>query len=346
MINQFSFTPEYIGSIQLKSKRDPGLIERVIFAFGLLEAVARAGLPFIFKGGTSLMLLSDVPRRFSTDIDIVVAPGTHLDDYLKKASEFWPFIRFEEDERKKISGIEKRHFKFVYNSPTKKSEFHILLDVVFEENHYVTLVKRKIQNDLLITEEPYPDITMPNADCLLGDKLTAFAPKTTGIPYNIDKELEIIKQLYDIATLIPLVENFDDVKQTYNAVVASELLYRNLDITPEDVLKDTINTALCIAGKGRTKSAEFDLLAKGMRNIRGHILIEDFNPDTGLKCACMALYITAALLTDKVSLPKIEYFDYYLAQIITNPNYNKYNYIKKIDIQAFAYIFEAVSMLP
>lgn len=44
-------------------------------------------------------------------------------------------------------------------------------------------------------------VTMPSVDCILGDKLTAFAPHTTGIPYNIDKELEIIKQMYDISCL-------------------------------------------------------------------------------------------------------------------------------------------------
>ena len=36
----------------------------------LLEAIRQAELPFIFKGGTSLLLLPETPRRLSTDIDI------------------------------------------------------------------------------------------------------------------------------------------------------------------------------------------------------------------------------------------------------------------------------------
>ena len=32
------------------------------------------------------MMLMDKPRRLSTDIDIIVEPGTDLDDYLEKAS--------------------------------------------------------------------------------------------------------------------------------------------------------------------------------------------------------------------------------------------------------------------
>ena len=69
MINAKSFTAGHIRSIQQQGKRDPALIERTIFAFGLLEALARSELPFVFKGGSSLMLLLDKPRRFSTDVD-------------------------------------------------------------------------------------------------------------------------------------------------------------------------------------------------------------------------------------------------------------------------------------
>ena len=84
MIDNKTFTAEHIRSIQNRSKRDPSLIERSVFALGLLEAVARSGLPFIFKGGSSLMLLMEKPRRFSTDIDIVVSPGVEIDRYLNK----------------------------------------------------------------------------------------------------------------------------------------------------------------------------------------------------------------------------------------------------------------------
>jgi hypothetical protein len=306
-----------------------------------------SGLPFIFKGGTSLMLLTSVPRRFSTDIDIIVAQDTPLENYLEKAAEFWPFIRFEEQHLKTKSGIEKRHFKFIYHSPTKMSEFYILLDVVFEESHYATLIEKNISNDLLLTSEPYVSVYIPNANCLLGDKLTAFAPTTTGIPFNIEKELEIIKQLYDIASLVPMIDNFDEVKRTYSAVVESELLYRGLDITAQEVMMDTLRTAVCLADKGRIKSLEFDLLSKGIKNIRNHILFENFTHDTAMKCACIALYVTVSLLTDRDELPIIKPLDHYNSCTIVHPEYNRLNYIRKLDMHAYAYAYayEAVSLL-
>jgi hypothetical protein len=65
-----------------------------------------------------------------------------------------------------------------------------------------------------------------NNGFILGDKLTAFGPHTTGGLYGISKELEIIKQLYDIGALFDRVENFGEVKETYQNVVATETKYR------------------------------------------------------------------------------------------------------------------------
>lgn len=47
-------------------------------------------MPFIFKGGTSLLVLLDHPRRLSTDIDIIVDKDTDLDDYISKAGTIFP----------------------------------------------------------------------------------------------------------------------------------------------------------------------------------------------------------------------------------------------------------------
>ena len=52
------YTDEYIRELQNRTGNDPALLERVVYAFGLLEAIRRVELPFCFKGGTSLMLLN------------------------------------------------------------------------------------------------------------------------------------------------------------------------------------------------------------------------------------------------------------------------------------------------
>lgn len=86
MITRDNYSEEHIRDIQITSKGDPGLIERTLYAFGLLEALAQVGMEFTFKGGASLLLLLPNSKRLSTDIDIVVEPGTNVDDYIEKAS--------------------------------------------------------------------------------------------------------------------------------------------------------------------------------------------------------------------------------------------------------------------
>jgi len=189
MIQPISFAEEHIRELQKTSKRDPVLLERAVYAFGLLEALARVGMPFIFKGGTCLMLLMNRPRRLSTDIDIIVEPGTDLDAFIEEASKIFPFQSAEEQKRIGKNNIEKRHFKFTYDSPVNHKPLYILLDVLFEENHYAELISKEIRNELLQTQPEYLAVQIPSADCILADKLTAFAPHTTGILLNDGKDM-------------------------------------------------------------------------------------------------------------------------------------------------------------
>lgn len=50
---------------------DLQLLEKTIVALYLLENLVSEGLKFIFKGGTSLVLLLNDLKRFSVDVDII-----------------------------------------------------------------------------------------------------------------------------------------------------------------------------------------------------------------------------------------------------------------------------------
>ena len=202
MLKRENYTSEHIDALRKQTGADPSILERTVFAFGLLEALCRVKMPFIFKGGTSLLILLDEPRRLSTDIDIIVAPGTDVDGFIQQAGQIFPFRDVKENIRKGNNGIEKRHFRFLFNSPRQGKEISILLDVVFEDNPYAKLITKPVQSRLLMSEGDSLLVTVPDKNSVLGDKLTAFAPHTTGIPFGIDKELEIIKQMFDCWTLL------------------------------------------------------------------------------------------------------------------------------------------------
>ena len=95
MIDRKTYNLDYIRELQRRYKTDPVLLERVLYAFGLLEALVKVGLKFTFKGGTSLMLILDHPVRLSTDIDIIVDPGTDVDRYIEQAGAIFPFGRLQ-----------------------------------------------------------------------------------------------------------------------------------------------------------------------------------------------------------------------------------------------------------
>ena len=44
----------------------------------------------------------------------------------------------------------------------------ILLDVLFEENHYERLIEKEIANELLISEGKNLTVSLPSVDCMLG----------------------------------------------------------------------------------------------------------------------------------------------------------------------------------
>ena len=92
MLSHENYTKAHINDVWIETGADPSILERTIFAFGLLEAIRSVGLQFIFKGGTSLLLLLDEPRRLSTDIDIIVEPETNVDDYIQRAGKIFPFL--------------------------------------------------------------------------------------------------------------------------------------------------------------------------------------------------------------------------------------------------------------
>ena len=297
MSSRDNYTEQHVQELQAVSKSDPALIERTLYAFGLLEALVKVGLDFTFKGGTSLLLLLPEPKRLSTDIDIVVNPDTDIDGYIEKAAQIFPFTAKEEQIRTSRNQIPKRHFKFTYDSPMRKGSLYILLDVLFEENKYERLVTREIKNDLLITEGENLSVRIPTVECLLGDKLTAFAPYTTGIPLRREKDMEVIKQFYDVATLIDAMENVEDVRRTYFAVSQAELEYRGIDATSSQALEDTIQAAVCIGSRGKTSADDFPSYARGTRDIVNHIYQRGFSMEAAATMAPKVIYLAACLLT-------------------------------------------------
>lgn len=344
MFTKENFTKEHIMSLREKSHGDPILLERVTYAFGLLEALTATGMPFIFKGGTCLLLLLDQPRRLSTDIDIVVSPEVDIQSYIDKASEIFPFKKCEETRRIGKNKIEKRHFKFTYDSPINESEFFILLDVLFEDNKYAKLISKKLETKLLISEEPFLSVSVPSIECLLGDKLTAFAPHTCGILLNEGKDLEVMKQLYDVSTLFDYINDFSDVMNTYDKIVQTEINYRDSSYTREDCLNDTLDASLCIATKGKYLTKDYSTYIKGIRELRSFVFNENFTPENAIVRAAKTAYLALSLIK-RNPVEIIKDYTPLLEMPLENEKLKGCSKLKKTYPEAYVYLVKTDQLL-
>lgn len=344
MLLQENFSEEHIRELQRTSHRDPVLLERAIYAFGLLEALVKVGMPFIFKGGTCLMLMMEHPRRLSTDIDIIVEPSMDLDKYLTLASKIFPFKTVEEQKRIGKNNIEKRHFKFTYDSPINNRPFYILLDVLFEHNHYSELVQKKIQNDLLLTKPEFLTVTMPSSNCILADKLTAFAPHTTGIPLNCGKDMEVMKQFYDVSSLLEIFTDFRQIINTYGKIAQAEIAYRGIESSSKDCLWDTFESALCIASRGKVSKEEYPIYVKGIRELRSHIFAENYTPEIAAFRATKIMYMAACLLSDTEYL-RVNDYSKFIDMRIEQEKLASLRYMRKINPEAYAYVIKTDMLL-
>ena len=174
MIQKETYSLENIKRIKDKYNVDPELAQRSIFALGLVETLSMVGTDFIFKGGSSLMLLNETPKRLSTDVDILVEPGYDIESYINKASRIFPFLSFEESIRSTNKTISKKHFRIKYASPRTEREVTIIVDVLFANNRYKKIEQRPIKSNLLMCSGDDVIVKTPSVEEMLADKLTAF----------------------------------------------------------------------------------------------------------------------------------------------------------------------------
>lgn len=301
VISKESFSKDWISKQRgIYPKADPQLIERQLYAFELVGLLAKLGKPFVFKGGTSLLLLLPTAHRLSIDIDIV---GNFRLEELISLSKSSIFIRAEEDERRE-SKVPKRHFKYFYRSNIDGRESYVLLDVLSSEHGYPKLITLPIQSPIFRVEEKL-SVAVPTINGILGDKLTAYAPKTIGVPFGAGKSMEIIKQLLDIGELFGACDDLAEVSSSYSAFEKQERSYRENVFNVDEVLNDTIETSyfLCQSQlKGCTDNGDIQELHQGIKQIQSYLLGAPFRIEDARLSAAKAAFIATAIRKNKLDL--------------------------------------------
>jgi len=344
MINQEELTGDWIHQVAKEHKADPLLIEKVIRALLLLEGMVKQKLPFVFKGGTALMLHFNSTKRLSIDIDIILPDKeADMETVLQAVVEEQGFTGYELQHRNKHSDIEKAHYKLFYKPyrGAAKEEEYVLLDILFEEVHYSNVIQLPIESSFLSQKDEPLQVDIPSIEDLLGDKLTAFAPNTTGIPYfkgDDSMSMEIIKQLYDVGNLFDEAEDLKVMKETFSKFTDAELAYRDRDgLTAEDVMEDIFQTSLSIATRGKDGKADFEELQNGIQRIKSFIFSENYHLEKAITHATKAAYLATILKQDADALDRFDTSIDMKDWAVEQPFNTRVNKLKKSNPEAFFY---------
>jgi len=186
-------------------------------------------------------------------------------------------------------------------------------------------------------------VRLPNVDEILGDKLTAYAPRTTGIPMGEGKQLEIIKQLFDIGQLFKQAENLKSVRSSFNTFALKEIDYRSQDIKPTDVLDDIFQTSKILCLRGGGDDVLFDELQAGINRISSYILSR-YTINEAILDSAKAVYLAQLLRKEKENLERFDGQDL-SDMLIKGAPLNKLNKVKKIQPEGFYYWFKTIELM-
>jgi len=353
MILNESYSKDWIIEKKRSIPRsDSDLIEKMIYALSLVDHLVRYDLDFIFKGGTCLSLLLENLQRLSIDVDILTEEEPkEIETILENICNESIFTKFEPDKYRNTGGqVPKSHYFLFYNSQVQKSERFILLDVLHEKNNYPDIQNTPIKSYYINCDEDDVSVKTPTIDSIAGDKLTAFAPNTSGIPYGMRKGLQIIKQLFDLGILYDRISDLKILQKSFQKFVEKELEYRELtDVGPKGVLDDIFKTALLLSSRGRNltkeNSGKYTELQNGVSSFSAFVMGRSFNIDHAILHSAKVAYLAQKLRKNDFS-PLVKYnnediTDFY----VEDSAYNFLNRTKGVPEGALFYWYNCMLLM-
>ncbi len=365
MLTPRSFSKEWITQqLQATGARDATNLEKCILSLELVGRLAQSGLDFVFKGGTCLVLHLHPIRRLSIDVDIAsLEPLERVQQVLADATRIPPFTGFQHQTDRDAESPPTKHFRISYSSQTRNEPNDSLqLDVLEVAAPHPKLIEREISTDFVEVETPVT-VRIPNVDCMLGDKLAAFAPKTIGVLYAPvsrrtgqviePRPIKIMKQLFDVGELFNEAKDLDLIARTYQLVFEEQNRYRGGKFTLQGALDDTIEAAFVLSQidlRPIVENAATKLFRTGVRSMNNHLFAADYSFTRAKIAAAHAGLLAAALKSPqpnrtfqdlRCAIPQIEV----LKESNIDGQLNKLNGLKKTSPEAFYRWYQAHRIL-
>jgi hypothetical protein len=236
------FQKEHI--LQHKFNAPALLAEQAVYCLELVSELSDYEFTFRFKGGNSLLVVLDTPKRFSIDVDIATG---ETKDSVKEAvngiiEKYGVFTRTDIREHKTKPWLPMISFYLYYKSHFAKSgENSIMFDVVLKKSPYPGQMLPVACGDLYKSEI---QAELPAISGLIADKMLTLGPHTLGIPLGKGKEGQRLKHYNDVARLLQKAPELSVIRESILACLEQENELQKTPCSIEAVFKDTIETCM------------------------------------------------------------------------------------------------------
>jgi hypothetical protein len=252
-----------------------------------------------------MLLLLDNFRRLSIDVDIACPlPREEVARSVAAVARKGRFISVSPDERDPARLPKRHHYALKFTSVVDaRVPATLQLDVLEDDGHYPHTLRVPLRSRFVVPDGDV-HITVPTIEGLLADKLTAFAPKTIGVPYTAFKaSLKIAKHVADIGELFPNALDGRGLVDAYQRIFAAENAYRGNSFTINEALDDTIETARLLGSinvKGCLPTPESAVLLPGVAQVNTHMIGPRHTLDNAKTAAARAAHLAALLLSNRM----------------------------------------------
>jgi hypothetical protein len=215
------------------------LSELVVHCLELVSQLAHAGVDFRFKGGNSLLVLLESPRRFSIDVDIItMLPKDELTRVVEGiVRDCDAFTRVEPRAPKTKPWLPMISYKLFFDSFYQpKEDAYVMLDAVLAPPAYDGVTKPVRCGEIYVSEA---SVELPSVSGLIADKLLCIGPSTTGIPLGKNKEAQRLKHVFDVGLLSQHPHDHGVVREALHRCLEQENALQKSAWTWDEVAHDT-----------------------------------------------------------------------------------------------------------
>jgi hypothetical protein len=297
------FTKEHIENHKFDAPAP--LAEQAIQCLELVAELGWAQMSFQFKGGNSLLIILQNPKRFSIDVDIATnetpeAIELVLDKIIRDCG---VFTKWTKRQHKTKPWIPLASYYLYYQSHfSKPDDSFIMLDCQLTRSPYATQTMPIVCGGLYKT---IVKAEVPTTASLIGDKLLTLGPSTLGIPTGKGKEAQRIKHVFDVSLLLGTLPSLDAIREAFTACVSHENKLQNKSIDASDLLADTLLFCKAVVSEKtmpvptNRQNIVLDETIKGLPEFAGHLFSRTYSwSDLRLDIARVALCITAVCNLD------------------------------------------------